>query len=372
MKDTYVISKPDYHHSILNVSVSILKSYGGKSEYVSNPLVDHYLKESKKHVVYMLLDGMGVNILEEHLQPDDFLRRHQKEVITSVFPPTTVAATHAVLTCKPPLASGYLGWVQYFKKEDSNCVVFLNEDFYDIHKILNENLKDKYLSYQSIHEQIEEVNKDVKTYELFPSFRKDGFSTFHLHLKRLSEIINKDEKNFTYVYWTDPDLTEHEYGIHHDHTKKVLKDLNDEVERFSETMNKDTILIIIADHGLVDVEGIDLFKDKELFSMLIRKPSIEPRATNFFVKTSKIRAFKTYFNQTYGDHFILYSKKEMIKSGLLGTGKKHPILKQSLGNYLAISTSKYMFNSKDKSTFKAHHAGLTKGEMEVPLIIYNL
>jgi hypothetical protein len=292
-------------------------------------------------------------------------------VITSVYPPTTVAATNSVLSGLPPLSTGYLGWVQYFKKEDTNCTVFLNVDFYDSNRTFESVLREEYLSYPTIYDQIRKSSPHVKTYELFPSFRVNGYQTFVLQLEELKRITTSDEKNFTYVYWTDPDMTEHDFGIHSVDTKKVLQSLNEHVDLFAKEMNENTLLIVIADHGLVDVEGINLFEDEKLLGYLVRKPSIEPRTTNFFVKPAYKNHFKNEFDKKYGKHFKLLTRLEFLESNLLGYGKKHPMLHDFLGDYIAVATDKYMFNLNEVSSFKAHHAGLTKGEMEVPLIIYH-
>jgi len=366
-----MILYPDYDHSILNVAATLLKHYQAPTDYKSIPVLEDALKHDYNHVILMLLDGMGINIVSEHLKESDFLRRNVKDVITSVFPPTTVAATNAVLSGLPPYASGYLGWVQYFKKENSNCVVFLNVDYYDKTRKFDEILRDKYLSYPTIYTQIEKNSPEVKTYELFPSFRANGFETFQRQVSYAIELTKKPEKNFTYVYWTDPDLTEHTNGIHGKETIRILNELNTQVEYLASQMHEDTLLIVIADHGLTDVKGIDLYKDKELIGMLKRMPSMEPRASNFFVKRGMKRAFKKMFNEKYSQYFMLLSKKELLNIKLLGNGEPHHLLHDFLGDYLAISTSEYMFKMNSDKSFLAHHAGLTQEEMEVPLIIYH-
>ena len=362
---------PDYNNSILNVTSTILKHYQAFSMYSSIPILEESLNKKFDHVVYMLLDGMGINIINEHLEPNDFLRKNIQQVITSIYPPTTVAATNTVLSGLPPISTGYLGWVQYFKQEDTNCAVFMNTDFYDSSKTFNYLLPDKYLSYKTIYDQIKVASPDVKTYELFPSFRVDGYESFELQINELKAITNRDEKNFTYVYWTDPDMTEHDYGVHSVETKQVLRSLNQHVTEFAKNINEETLLIIIADHGLIDVNGINLFEDEKLLGYLTRKPSIEPRTTNFFVKSAYKNHFKNEFDKKYGKHFRLLTRLEFLESNLLGYGKKHPMLLDFLGDYIAIAIDSFMFNMNGESSFKAHHAGLTKEEMEVPLIIYH-
>lgn len=365
-----MILHPDYENSILNVTATILKSYHAPSIYPSINELESVLNTDPKHLVLVLLDGMGVNIINRYLGQNDFLRKHVKKTITSVFPPTTVAATNAVLSGLPPFSSGYLGWVQYFRKEKTNQIVFLNQDFYDSSRKFDQILRDQYLKYKTIYEQIEMYSPKVKTYELFPSFRPNGYESFEMQVNRVIELTGIDEKNFSYIYWTQPDFIQHDFGTESEEVEKILKSLNIQAERLSKEVSQDTVIVIIADHGLTNVIGIDLFDDHQVMRMLKRKPSMEPRATNFFVKPLMKKQFKKVFNIKYGNEFKLYSKAELFDSGLLGYGIKHKLLDEFLGDYVAISIGDKMFNFKEHSRFLGHHAGLTKEEMEVPLIIF--
>lgn len=365
-----MILKPNYRNSILNVSTTILKHYHAQSNFVSIPVLEEALKDNPKHVVLVLLDGMGINIINQFLKPDDFLRKNVKQVITSVFPPTTVAATNSVLSGLPPISTGYVGWVQYFKNEKTNAIVFLNEDFYDKSVKYDKVLRDTYLKYPTIYERIQRHSPDVKTYELFPAFRSDGYESLDKQIERVLEITALDEQSFTYVYWTEPDLTQHDYGIDAEETKAKLIELNKSMTNLSKKINQDTVMIVIADHGLTNVEGIDLFDDKALMSLLRRKPSMEPRATSFFIKKFKKDKFLRLFHDKYGEYFQLMTREELIDSRLMGSGYQHELLESFIGDYVAISISNKMFNFKEHSRFKGHHAGLTQDEMEVPLIIY--
>ncbi len=263
-----MIMHPDYNNSILNVTATILKSYHAPSLYASIKVLEEVLDHHPKHLILILLDGMGINIINRYLEPEDFLRKQIKKTITSVFPPTTVAATNAVLSGLPPFSSGYLGWVQYFKHEKTNQIVFLNQDFYDSSRVFDEILREKYLTYPTLYEQIQMHSPLVKTYELFPSFRQNGFETFKKQVDYAVEISKRDEENFSYVYWTQPDFIQHDFGTESEETEKILKSLNEQAERLSKEINQDSVILIIADHGLTNVIGIDLFADRKMMRML--------------------------------------------------------------------------------------------------------
>ena len=363
------MKKPNYKHSIINVSKSFLKHYDLYLKPDTHKGLDQILNKGYKHIIYMLLDGLGVNVLNMHLNPQDFFRKHLKDQITSVFPPTTVAATNAVLAANPPYTTGYVGWTQYFKTEDMHAMVFLDIDFYTGKKSAY-SLREKYLSYESITQKIANKHSDVFVSELFPAFMPNGSQTFDDHVTKLQKIIKTHPSSFTYVYWTEPDLSQHEFGIGHEKIKTVIRDLNQKVESLTQGFDDDVLLVIIADHGLIDVTSIDLLKDEKLLSYLKRMPSIEPRATNFYVNENDHVNFKKHFNKQYKGYFKLYSKKALYRSGLLGSGEKHPLIDDFIGDFIAIAHDSYMFGLSEGKPFKAHHAGLTDQELRVPLIIY--
>lgn len=361
---------PDYTNSIMNVSNSILKSYGVQTKYPTQIDLDKELNKNYNHIIYILLDGMGSNIVDYHLDKEDALKKYKKTDITSVFPPTTVAATDAVLSGTPPIVNGHLGWVQYFPKEDTNLIVFQNKDFYN-GKTPQDDLREKYLSFDKMYKKISDVNPNINTNEFFPSFRPGGSDSFLDEIEKVLLVTHNTDTSFNYLYWIEPDISEHINGIYSTEVKEILKNLNSDFEELIANINDDTLVICIADHGLTDVEELPLYNYSDVTDLLIRKPSIEPRATNFFVTKNKIDEFKINFNRHFSKYFKLYTKQEILDSNIFGEGEKHPMIDSFLGDYIAIAIDKYMFTLSDSKGYKAHHAGLSKDEMIVPLIIYS-
>lgn len=356
---------PNYKHSILNVSATLLKHYGIDTHHSTLEILKPYL-ENKQHIMLILLDGMGINILK-NIDENSLLRKHVKTALTSVYPPTTVAATTSVLSGLTPYEHGHVGWTQYNRFEDCHTVVFLNKDFYDDTHLLKEDFKNTYLKYETILEKIKKKKPDLYVKKLFPDFEVNGFKSFDLMVDELISI-SKQPASFTYTYWTEPDYTIHDEGVFNDKVKTQLEFLNQQISRLYASVTKDTCIIVIADHGLVDVEGIPLYQHP-ILELLDKKPSVEPRSTAFFVKKGLEHSFESQFKASFNNHFTLMTKKEVYAAGILGFGQKHPLLDDFIGDYMALSQDKYMFNIKEHSTFKAHHAGIHPDEMMVPLII---
>ena len=102
--------------------------------------------------------------------------------------------------------------------------------------------------------------------------------------------------------------------------------------------------------------------------------SLESRVVAFFVKENMKKDFEERFNKIFRNEFLLMSKEEFLDKHLLGYGEKHPKTDDFLGNYIALSISSSIikiesFLGESKPVKKSTHCGLTKEEMEVPLII---
>lgn len=104
---------------------------------------------------------------------------------------------------------------------------------------------------------------------------------------------------------------------------------------------------------------------------LVRMPSIEPRALNLFVKEEKKKQLEEAFTCHFGHDFILMPKQDVLERKLFGTGNGHLLFRSVLGDYLAVATGDTtIFNTqKEAEKFISVHAGLTEGEMRIPLIV---
>lgn len=133
---------------------------------------------------------------------------------------------------------------------------------------------------------------------------------------------------------------------------------------------KDTLFIVTADHGQIDIEGeVNFYSDDILNGMLEIHPYMEPRAVAFKVKEGRREEFAKYFTSKYAEDFELHESRELIEKGFFGdVGDKAPLL----GDFVAIGTYTHkqavMVAPIDDFKFKGHHTSLTE-EMLVPLII---
>lgn len=377
------IKLPDYDHSILNTITSILKHYNVATHYSSLKTLDEKLEKNYKNVVLIILDGLGECILK-NISPNNFFVSNEVDCITSVFPSTTTAALTTYYTGKPPYETGWIAWSQYFKEYGRAIDMLPKKESYrgdclDDAKI---NVFESIVNYETIFYKIESASPNVKAYEIMPSY-SDRRARRTIHADTFSEITeniemlcNNNDKNFIMAYCDNPDGIMHKFGTDSVEAQEFIISVEKQIEKMCNNL-KDTLVIISADHGHLNIENPHSILDyPELLECLYMPPSFEARTLTFWVKENMKNIFEERFNKLFKDEFWLMTKEDFLdKHKLLGYGNKHPKIDDFVGNFVAISVSNSIIQietslTKEKKLKKSTHCGITKAEMEVPLIIY--
>jgi predicted AlkP superfamily pyrophosphatase or phosphodiesterase len=361
---------PNYNKCLVNLSNSILKYFEADCYHSSLEEIDKILKKHQyKNIVLILNDGLGSKILERNLSNESFLIKHKINDITSVFPATTTASTTSVITGLNPIEHGWLGWYLYVKDIDKTIVPYLNSIKDTDIPAADYNVALSLFPYKSIFDNINEKGK-YKAYGVSPyEDVKYDFDKPDEMYKRISELCKLEGKKFIYCYYNDPDHLMHDFGVNNEKVKNKIEYINDKIEEMCLSL-KDTLVIVTADHGLIDAEYIYLVDYPTILETLIRETSIEPRATTFFVKQDKKDIFVREFNKYFKNDFILLKKDEVIDKQLFGEGKENIRFNSCLGDYLAVAISnKCIVDKIDPDPLKGMHAGITEDEILVPLII---
>lgn len=382
------ILMPNYNHCILNLITSILKNYEVETKYNSLEKIDKLLEKQYKNVVLVILDGMGENILE-NISPNGIFFKNKIDEITSVYPSTTTAAMTTYYSGLPPVETGWIAWSQYFKEYGRNIDVLPEKDSYTGEKLKVKNQKiSDIIGYKTIYEQIKEKNSDIKTYEIMPSYcaKKAKMTMTANTVEEICESIvtlcKNTENKFIMAYNDNPDGIIHKNGCYSEETKKFILETEREFEKMlQELKDTNTVVILSADHGHQDInETIDILELEKIQECLIMPPTLESRMVGFFVKYNKRKEFENTFNSLFKDKYMLYSREDLFKSNLLGYGNKHKKLEDFVGDYIAIAISDVRIKigtylsreMKHPDEKKSTHCGLTKNEMEVPLIVFDL
>ena len=363
---------PNYDRSILSISSSILKNYGVNSNYKSLNELDIILSKKYRNVIFLILDCLGTDIIEKNLDENSLLRKNIVTSVTSVYPPTTAAATTAFHSGLSPLENGWVGWMPYFKKYNSIIELFSGKDFYTRKQII-ERPESINLEHETIYEKICNRNKDIKFHKVFPkNIQKDGAQDFKDLCNKIKNHCNNNDRNLISAYWNEPDHTIHHNGVKCSCVKEVLENIENHLKNLVDKL-EDSVVIISADHGAVNVDEIYINEIPEINDCLKMPPSIETRIVTFFIKKGMKNKFKNAMNKYFEGEYILYTKKKFLDSGLFGKGKQHQNINDYLGDYTLVFYKKksvrYSIDGVKEPPLIADHGGISKEEMTVPLIV---
>jgi len=361
--------KPNWKRSNLNISSTLAEFLGAPNSKPILPELKKELDKGYKNVVFICLDGFGIYPLERNLDPNDFLRTHVVETLTSTFPSTTTNATTALTCNKYPLEHGWLGWSLHFDEIGKNVDIYLRTDSQTREKISYE-----YPISDNSDCYFNNVNTDYEISSLLPCYVKTRGTENRIDIndesdlcKEIKNICMKPNKQFIYAYLPEPDATMHEYGVSSLESKLKIQSINECIEKMCEQL-EDTLIIITADHGQVDItDYVEFYKDVEINSMLEYTPFLDARSPAFKVKKGMEKAFEEMFTQKYGEDFALFKSKDLIENGFFGYNGNYGHL---LGDYIAVGTytHKQFLYCEEMPKFRGHHTSLTE-EMLVPLIL---
>ena len=364
----------NYENCLTNLSSSIRKYFNLPYYHKTIPLIDKILEEKKpENLIVMLFDGMGSRIIKKNLPENSFLIKKQITEITSVFPPTTTAATTSLETGLNPIEHGWLGWTMYINPLNNVYTLFWNSKMGE--KEVDESfikIKENYLNPKRIVDELNE-NEICESYLLSPHCDENKkcnikYQKLNNIFETLEELISKKGKKYIYVYNNEPDHTMHSKGCYSSEAIKEIKKINNSIEKFSQKINSDnTLIIVTADHGHLTNENVILCE--EISHLMERNLSIEGRACSFKIKKGKEEKFKNKFNLYYGNDFHLFSKDEVIKNQFFGDGNMNFLYESAIGDFLAISKNKKNLIEPNDILLKSGHGGISDDESYIPIII---
>ena len=361
---------PDYRHGLVSLSNSILRGFGVRPMHETLPELDVVLDKGFQNVVLMLFDGMGMDALERHLPETGFLRRHLFETISSVFPPTTTAATASLLSGLTPCEHGWLGWSLYFREIDKIVDLYPNtvKDSGGV-PAAEYHVASRALPYEDIGRRINAAGYG-KMVGIAPFEGLQYRVAKHDALfETVRTVCDQPGKKFVYAYWNQPDDIMHRAGCRGEQAKEMIGRINRSVETLCGALH-DTLLLVVADHGHIDTRYAFICDYPDIMRTLERPFAIESRAAAFYVKEKDKSQFVEEFTKAFGESFILLSREEVLARGLFGAGTRHPRFTEWIGDYLAVATGDVaLAYGREARQFASNHAGITAQEMDVPLIL---
>ena len=358
-----LVELPDFNDTLLNIDGEIRENFGYPFKFISK---DRVIRKHYDRIALMILDGLGENILFNNLPEDSFLRRHYYKSIHAIYPSTTAAATTSIISGLTPLESGWVGWENYIPELKKNIILFNGIDF-DSGEMLGVTGFDK-MPYKPFY-----YDMNIPSEQIMPDFNVYPYD-FNISLNKSIKLFKENKQMVQYIYCTNPDGIMHGSGAYSKKCKDFLYKIDKDIEEYSKRLPENTLVIISADHGHTNVRPINLYAFDRLNKMLKRRPCNEGRCLVFNVKDEYKEEFIDLFNKVYGNIYNLYNSEDAIKKGFFGIKNeyRHERINGFLGDFVAIAISDAFFvymKNGDNIEFKSHHAGISRNEMMIPIIL---
>jgi hypothetical protein len=338
------------------------------------------------HYLFILIDGLGMSFLEK-LPESSFLRRNFIMELQAVCPPTTAASLTSLATMQWVCDHAVPGWFLYFdeKRISATILPFIErfteqplekfgiraEDIFPFKSVWS---KIKYEPLTIIGSSI--MNSTYTRYSSGETERI-GYNTIgEAFDKTCRRVQGAVYPTFTYLYLPQLDSLCHDNGTLHQSVHAMVEEIDRDCAALYADVKGKARIVITADHGLIDVpesKRLVINEGDGLLNYLLCPPSIEPRISAFHVKAGMENRFTEAFLSRFDDDFLLITPDEAEHIKIFGEGALSPVLRQRLGTFIGIpfttATLNYRTANDKHSILKAVHAGLSREEMTVPLII---
>ena len=378
---------PNYKDgSIVNLMSSISRSFGVKNKYKPLKLLPPQELKKAKNVVLLVLDGLGYEYLKK--KKNSYLKSVLTGKITSVFLSTTAAAITTFATGVAPQQHACTGWFMYLNEIGlvSTILPFvpraggpvLSKLGVNIEQIIGEkNLASriKAKSYFIIQKYLNSSDFTKNASKKSKSLTYNTLDGLFSQIKRA--IKSSNQKKYIYSYWPKFDSFAHTFGINSKKTAQHFSELDSKLKKFIETIkNTNTILLISADHGLIDTTKktrLVLESHPRLKECLTLPLCGDARVAYCYVKPSKTKQFEKYVKSKLGKFCWLRKSSDMLKKNYFGLFKPNPKLLDRIGDYTLIMKENYTLKDRlaneKREINVGDHGGVSKEEMFVPLIV---
>jgi len=393
--------------SILNLPSSLCRLLGAP-EIGPAPLLPQYtssLGDGFQCVVLVVMDALSFHRLKRWIANGNlpaWSKLAQDGVLsplTSITPSTTSAALTTLWTGRSAAEHGIVGYEMWLKEYGLvvNSILhapmsfqgdagslrragFTPENFLPL-PTLGEHLADHGI--QTYAFQHHSIVRSGLSQMFFRNVAVHAFNTpadLWVNVRDLVEGRSTG-RQFIWVYWGEVDYLSHLYGPDDERTTEEFSIFSAAFERIflnrlSASARRDTLVILIADHGQVTTRP-DPYYDLRSHPSLTRRLHILPTGENrlafLHVRPGQREAVREYVERTWPGQFYFLDSAFAASAGLFGPGKPHADLPNRMGDLTLLARGEaYLWWSNKENHLFGRHGGLSPDEMLVPFLAARL
>jgi hypothetical protein len=333
-------------------------------------------------VCVVVVDGLGMTLLRKRGGHAPFLRGQldRAQVIGSAFPSTTASSLATLGTGEPPGRHGMVGY-DVLDPDQDKVVNMLGGWDAGVDPL-------KWQPHPTVFEQVS-AEVAVTTVSL-PRFAGSAMTraalrggsyiaagTAHARVEAAALQLAAADRALVYLYFNELDKAGHRHGCGSGEWGEKMEDLDHALRTLASRVPPDTLLLLTADHGMVDVEParrIDYSAAPALLGGMAHTAG-EPRMVHLYTEPDVAERQFGQLLDAWRDAFSaqawILTRREAVQAGWFGPVEERVLPR--IGDILVAAREPVAFYDTRRVPPAAlevvgQHGSLTRAEREVPLL----
>ncbi len=333
-------------------------------------------RHEARDIAVLLVDGLGWRALGAHREIAPLMAAGSALAISAAFPTTTPVGLASLGTALPPGGHGMVG-ATFLVPEDDRVLHPLGWGDDPNPLVVQPE--------PCVFEACSAAGLEVRS--VGPrAFRASGLTRAALRgsdyrgADTLGEFVaavaggrrGSGLRSLTYAYWADLDKTGHVHGVDSDPWREELRHVDAIVGRLRDRLPEETLLVVTADHGMVDCDG-DSRIDVDAVPALrdgVAMLAGEPRMRHVYARRGAAADVEESWRHSLGDRAWVLSREAVVGQGLFGD--LDPAYLGRIGDVVALARDSHALVSPSTdsvvSSLRGQHGSSTPEEMDIPLI----
>ena len=335
-----------------------------------------------RRVCVVMVDGLGRSLLKQRSGHAPYLRSLQDSgrTLTAAFPTTTAASLASLGTGLPPGQHGMVGYDVLDPAQDKVVNMLGNWDPGVDPR--------RWQPFPTVLEQAAE-HIPVTTVSL-PRFADSAMTRaalrggthvsgtgIHARVQAAAETLASEKRMLMYFYFNELDKTGHRYGAQSPEWGGALEELDSALKRFTAKLPPDTLVLLTADHGMVDTAPADRIDYSASPALVegVRHTAGDPRMVQLYLEpdapAGTLERLAAAWQQALGSKTWILTREQALSAGLFGPVREEVLPR--IGDLLIAAREPIaLFDTRRASPsalqMVGQHGSLTRAEREVPLL----
>jgi hypothetical protein len=337
-----------------------------------------------RHIVLLLIDGMGWNLLHTYAEEAPFLAGLAGRSITAGFPSTTATSLASVGTGMAPGAHGVVGLAfDVGENTPMNALGWTAQGDGHVRDLRDRFPPEDVQPLPTTFERMAAHGVAVRVV-LPGQFVGGGLTRAvlrggqHWGVRALGDLVAaltgepESDRTFRYGYHGDLDLIGHVYGPGTDPWRYQLAQVDRLVETVARRLPAGGLLLVTADHGMVQVGEADRIDAAGLLDG-VRLLAGEPRARHVYAEPGAEADVLVTWRESLGTRATVLTRDEAVDAGWFGHVQDR--IAPRIGDIVAACTGTTAITRPETepvlSELTGQHGSLTEDELLIPLLTYS-